>query len=69
MIDSDWPDNPFHAATMIAGLRNGTGLGSFPFFKTEIKTVVVQNIVVAGKSGAGKQPRIDVLVERFGLTQ
>jgi adenylate kinase family enzyme len=31
--------------------------------------VTVQNIVVAGKSGAGKQPRIDVLVERFGLTQ
>lgn len=29
----------------------------------------VQNIVVAGKSGAGKQPRIDVLVESYGLTQ
>lgn len=29
----------------------------------------VQNIVVAGKSGAGKQPRIDVLVERYGLRQ
>jgi adenylate kinase len=29
----------------------------------------VQNIVVAGKSGAGKQPRIDVLVEAYGLTQ
>ena len=29
----------------------------------------VENVVVAGKSGAGKQPRIDVLVEEFGLTQ
>lgn len=27
------------------------------------------NVVVAGKSGAGKQPRIDVLVEQFGLRQ
>jgi adenylate kinase len=27
------------------------------------------NVVVAGKSGAGKQPRIDVLVEEFGLEQ
>ena len=25
----------------------------------------VTNIVVSGKSGAGKQPRIDVLVEEF----
>lgn len=32
-------------------------------------TLTVQNIVVAGKSGAGKQPRIDVLVETYGLTQ
>jgi adenylate kinase family enzyme len=32
-------------------------------------TVTVQNIVVAGKSGAGKQPRIDVLVETYGLAQ
>ena len=31
--------------------------------------LTVQNIVVAGKSGAGKQPRIDVLVETYGLTQ
>lgn len=31
--------------------------------------MAVQNIVVAGKSGAGKQPRIDVLVETYGLTQ
>jgi len=29
----------------------------------------VQNIVVMGKSGAGKQPRIDVLVSEFGLKQ
>ncbi len=29
----------------------------------------MQNIVVTGKSGAGKQPRIDVLVSEFGLTQ
>jgi len=27
------------------------------------------NIVVSGKSGAGKQPRIDVLVEEYGLEQ
>ncbi len=29
----------------------------------------IRNIVVTGKSGAGKQPRIDVLVEAFGLEQ
>ncbi len=29
----------------------------------------MQNIVVTGKSGAGKQPRIDVLVSEFGLSQ
>ncbi|MCP4547691.1 MAG: hypothetical protein GY835_14620 [bacterium] len=29
----------------------------------------VQNILVMGKSGAGKQPRIDVLVDEFGLEQ
>jgi len=29
----------------------------------------ITNIVVSGKSGAGKQPRIDVLVEEFGLEQ
>ncbi len=29
----------------------------------------VDNILVMGKSGAGKQPRIDVLVEEFGLEQ
>ncbi len=27
------------------------------------------NVIVTGKSGAGKQPRIDVLVEEFGLEQ
>lgn len=27
------------------------------------------NIIVMGKSGAGKQPRIDVLIETFGLKQ
>ncbi|HHH80138.1 MAG TPA: adenylate kinase, partial [Thermoplasmatales archaeon] len=29
----------------------------------------ITNIVVAGKSGAGKQPRIDVLKEEFNLEQ
>ncbi|MBU1221804.1 nucleoside monophosphate kinase [Myxococcota bacterium] len=29
----------------------------------------VQNIIVTGKSGAGKQPRIDVLIEKFGFIQ
>ncbi len=29
----------------------------------------VTNIIVTGKSGAGKQPRIDVLVEEFALEQ
>jgi adenylate kinase family enzyme len=29
----------------------------------------LRNIVVTGKSGAGKQPRIDVLCEAFGLEQ
>lgn len=29
----------------------------------------ISNVVVAGKSGAGKQPRIDVLVAGFGLAQ
>jgi adenylate kinase len=31
--------------------------------------LTIQNIVVAGKSGAGKQPRIDVLVQTYGLKQ
>lgn len=31
--------------------------------------MTVQNIVVAGKSGAGKQPRVDVLAEAYQLTQ
>lgn len=29
----------------------------------------LENIIVMGKSGAGKQPRIDVLTEAFGLQQ
>jgi adenylate kinase family enzyme len=29
----------------------------------------LQNVLVMGKSGAGKQPRIDVLVKEFSLTQ
>ncbi len=31
--------------------------------------MTVQNIVVGGKSGAGKQPRIDVLLAEYGLKQ
>jgi len=34
-----------------------------------VKKEDVQNIVVTGKSGAGKQPRIDVLVKEFGYKQ
>lgn len=34
-----------------------------------VKKDNIQNIIVTGKSGAGKQPRIDVLVNEFGLTQ
>lgn len=34
-----------------------------------IKRSEIQNIVVAGKSGAGKQPRIDVLASQFNLQQ
>lgn len=34
-----------------------------------VKSSDIQNIIVAGKSGAGKQPRIDVLINEFGLTQ
>jgi adenylate kinase len=29
----------------------------------------IKNIIVTGKSGAGKQPRIDILVDEFSLTQ
>lgn len=36
---------------------------------TQIDPNNITNIVVSGKSGAGKQPRIDVLVEEFGLEQ
>ncbi|MFW3146923.1 MAG: adenylate kinase family protein [Thermoplasmatota archaeon] len=34
-----------------------------------VKREDIQNIIVAGKSGAGKQPRIDVLVNEFGFAQ
>jgi adenylate kinase len=34
-----------------------------------IKLTGESNIIVTGKSGAGKQPRIDVLVDEFGLEQ
>ena len=34
-----------------------------------MKKADVKNIVVTGKSGAGKQPRIDVLVNEFGFQQ
>lgn len=34
-----------------------------------VKRSDIQNIIVTGKSGAGKQPRIDVLVSEFGLEQ
>jgi adenylate kinase len=41
-----------------------------PFGTRNQETAVeIQNIVVAGKSGAGKQPRIDVLLSEFGLKQ
>ncbi len=29
----------------------------------------IDNILVMGKSGSGKQPRINVLVDEFGLEQ
>ncbi|MCK5031778.1 MAG: hypothetical protein KAR64_09955, partial [Thermoplasmatales archaeon] len=29
----------------------------------------ITNVIVSGKSGAGKQPRIDVLIEEFDLEQ
>ena len=34
-----------------------------------VKRNEIHNIIVTGKSGAGQQPRIDVLVNEFGLTQ
>lgn len=40
-----------------------------PLTMTKINPSNITNIVVAGKSGAGKQPRIDVLVEEFNLEQ
>lgn len=37
--------------------------------KHELNINDIQNILVMGKSGAGKQPRIDVFIEEFGLQQ
>lgn len=34
-----------------------------------MKREKVENVLVMGKSGAGKQPRIDVLMDEFGLEQ
>jgi len=36
---------------------------------TSIPTEQISNVIVTGKSGAGKQPRIDVLKEEFNLDQ
>ena len=36
---------------------------------SEVNHINVTNVIVSGKSGAGKQPRIDALVEEFGLEQ
>jgi adenylate kinase len=36
---------------------------------SEVNPNNITNVVVSGKSGAGKQPRIDVLVEEFDLEQ
>ena len=36
---------------------------------TKINPDDITNIIVPGKSGAGKQPRIDVLLEEYGLEQ
>ena len=41
----------------------------FPAFADKHMTKTYSNIIVTGKSGAGKQPRIDVLAETFGLKQ
>lgn|GEM_PF-209675 len=50
-----------------AGVSNGIveAFGT----RNQENAVEIQNIVVAGKSGAGKQPRIDVLLGEFGLKQ
>ena len=42
---------------------------SLPDIMSEVNHVNVTNVIVSGKSGAGKQPRIDALVEEFGLEQ
>ena len=36
---------------------------------TPITSEQISNVIVTGKSGAGKQPRIDILKEEFGLDQ
>ncbi|MEF8848043.1 MAG: nucleoside monophosphate kinase [Candidatus Thermoplasmatota archaeon] len=36
---------------------------------SQIKPDNISNVIVTGKSGAGKQPRIDVLVDEFDLEQ
>lgn len=42
---------------------------SLPDIMSEVNPNNIINVIVSGKSGAGKQPRIDVLVEEFGLEQ
>ncbi|MCK5734862.1 MAG: nucleoside monophosphate kinase, partial [Spirochaetaceae bacterium] len=37
--------------------------------KQRLKKGDIDNILVMGKSGAGKQPRIDILIAEFGLEQ
>jgi len=38
-------------------------------FYATLNTAGIKNIIVTGKSGAGKQPRIDVLLKKFQLPQ
>ena len=45
------------------------GFFSLPAPMTKINPDNITNVVVTGKSGAGKQPRIDVLLEEFKLEQ
>ena len=42
---------------------------SLPDIMSGVNPDNITNVIVSGKSGAGKQPRIDVLVEEFGLEQ
>jgi adenylate kinase family enzyme len=37
--------------------------------KPDLKKGAIDNLLVMGKSGAGKQPRIDVLIAEYGLKQ